>query len=317
MRRWWWLIVIVVAFVLWFAFCRGENRLNGSTRLEIEAQGCFAYIPDRPNNRLEIVYLADLNVPDCEVDQIGTELMVDDGNIVEVVGGPTPADKIFKLDGAVVTFPDLESSNLPLTADRGNRPDGGPPDPANPANWTDLKWVAGIGQDFPQSTRNPNWRDLPVVDGRMVLKGGQVRAHQPSDMAARDGVFDFKRGATVAFTHAMTDRTDYTVQVPANRVVMQLTGADSGITQIVIERTAPGRPVRLELKGLHTANTGTELPVGAPIHHYCAFYQLLDPIPASTEWLIPHFAGNPKVAPADPKGSPSPGPFCPGQWGPE
>lgn len=313
MRRWWWLIVVVVALVLWFAFCRGGGP---RTRMEVESHGGFAYIPDRPNNRLEIVYLADLKVEGCEVDQLGTELQVVDGNIVEVLGGPNPADKKFSLNGAVVTFPDLESSALSLTAVRGNRPNGGPGNPNDATEWADLKWIAGIAPDFPMSSRNPNWRDLPVVDGRMVLKGGRMTATPPSDPVAQTGVFEFKDTASSRFTQALTDRTTYAVDVPSNRVVMQLTGADSNITRIVVEPRL-GRPVQMKLIGLHTANTGTSLALGAPISHYCAFYQLLDPIPASTEWLIPHFAGNPKVPPANAAGQPSPGPYCPGQWGPE
>jgi hypothetical protein len=311
MRRWWWLIVIVVAFVLWFAFCRGDGA---RTRMEIESHGGFAYIPDRPNNLLEIVYLGDLNVEGCEVDQVGTELQVVDGNIVEVVGADIPADKKFSLNGTVVTFPDLESSALTLTAVRGNRPNGGPGNPNDAAEWADLKWIAGIGPDFPKSSRNPNWKALPVVDGRMTLKGGQLTAAFPSDPAAQTGVFEFKDAASSKFTQAMTDRTYYTVDVPRNRVVMQLTG--SKITRIVVE-PRPDRPVQLKLIGLHTKNGGSGVALGAPISHYCAFYQLLDPIPPVAEWLIPHFAGNPTLPPDKAEGQPSPGPYCPGQWGPE
>lgn len=316
MKRWWWLIALLILVALWYAFCRGRGPVQGTTRLEIESHGGFAYIPDRPNHRLEIVYLADLKVDGCEVDQLGTELQVVDGNIVEVLGGPTPADKKFSLNGAVVTFPDLEASNLSLAAVRGNRPNGGPANPGDPIEWEDLKWIAGIGPDFPTSSRNPNWRDLPVVDGRLVLKGGRITATPPTDLVAQAGVFEFKIAGSSKFTQAMTDRTNYTVAVPSSRVVMQLTGADSGITRIAVE-PRPGRPVQLKLIGLHTGNTGATLPLGSPISHYCAFYQLLDPIPQSTDWLIPHFAGNPKLPPANAAGQPSPGPYCPGQWGPE
>lgn len=318
MKRSWWRIAVVLVIGLWAASCRG---CGPRTRLELEANGGFAYIPDRPNNKLEIVYLADLDVEGCKVDQLGTELAVIDGNIIEVQGGANPPGKKFSLNGVVVTFPDLESSSLSLTAVRGNRPDGGPADPANDGQWTDLKWVAGIGPDFSTSSRHPNWRNLPVVDGRMVLKGGEIRARPPSDPPARTGVFEFKNAASSKFKQAMTDTTSYVVDVPSNRVVMQLTrrlepGADPGITQIVVE-PRPGRPVQLKLIGLHDPNAASSVGLGDPISHYCAFYQLLDPVPSANEWLIPHFLGNPKVPPANAAGQPSPGPYCPGQWGPE
>ncbi|MGH9204133.1 MAG: hypothetical protein ACRD2A_23140, partial [Vicinamibacterales bacterium] len=63
LRRWWWLLVLVILIAVWAAYCRdGGDPRSGTTRLELESHGGFAYIPDRPNNRLEIVYLADLNV---------------------------------------------------------------------------------------------------------------------------------------------------------------------------------------------------------------------------------------------------------------
>jgi hypothetical protein len=317
-RRWWWLaLILVVAIGVWWQWRPGGgSQLAPSSRLQLEAHGGFAYIPYRQDHRLEIAYLRDINVPGCNVDQLGTELMVIDGNILEVQGGPVPADRKFNLAGAVVTFPDLETSNLPLTATRGNRPSGRPANTKNPVEWEDLKWVAGIGQDFPNSSLNLKWRELPIIDGRLVLKGGRVVALHPSDVVATDGIFDFKKGTITAFSHAVTDRLLYAVDVPNDRVVMQLTSAASGITRIVVGPRNPGQPVQLKLHGLHSSSTSTTLPVGAPITDYCSFYQLLQPVPPQTEWLIPHFAGT-TTAPAAGVGLPSPGVYCPGMWGPE
>ena len=279
----------------------------GSAELQIIIHGGFAYVPTVTEQRVEVAYLKDTNVAGCQVDQLGTELVVDAGTIVEP--NPPPGTRTFNLASAVVTFPDLESANIPLNAGRGSRP-GPPYKPSTPNEWDDLKWVPGISPDFPSSSLNPEWRNL--VDGRVVLKGGRIKGLAPSQSAIRNAVFEFRKGGVAAYQHAITERTEYSVRVPSDRVVMHLSGAASGVTRIVVTPPAPGQPVVLRLNGQHSAQTPAELALGEPVTDFCAFYQLLQPVPPEPDWLIPHFMGDASI----PSGGvqPSPGPFCPGDW---
>jgi len=310
-RRWWWLVLIALLVIGWLLYrpTAPTPRVTASTDLQIEIYGGFAYVPTRPDNRLEIAYLEDTNVPGCVVHQLGVDLMVVGGTIVEPAN--PPATKMFDLESAVVTFPDLESANLPLTANRGPRP-GSPYHPANPNNppeWEDLQWVPGISPDVPNSSLNPDWRTL--VDGRIVLRGGTIKGLLPSDVVVKDSIFEFRKGAAPVYSQAITDRTNYTVKVPSDRVTMLLSNAKSGVTRIVVTPAA-NQPVSLKLIGRHAAQTPGSLPPGTPIPDFCAFYQLLQPVPPPSDWLIPHLA-SPAPGPGN-LGKPSPGPFCPGDW---
>jgi hypothetical protein len=315
LRRCWWSIAFGVLAGLASA-CTPAGRDSGSpgggaTRLALESFGGFAYVHSPQDSRLEIAYLRDSNSPGCSVDQLGVELMVISGNIIEPAN--PPANRIFDMEGAVVTFPDLEASAGTLVATRGQRPNGPPGNPNNPADWHDLKWVAGISPDYPNSSLNPNWRD--TVDGRVVLTRGVIRGANPSDVVVKDAVFEFRRpSGTGTFRQAMTDTTMFEAQVPSDRIVMNLSGAKSGITRIVVTPVASGQPVQLKLMGRHVHGTPGALPLDAPISHFCAFYDLLQPRPAAADQLIPYFSGNPQVGAANRLGQPSPGPYCPGDW---
>src|SRR5690349_11082876 len=78
---------------------------NSTTVLEIEINGGFAYIPEPGNKKLAIAYLNSYSGPDCNVSQIGTELMIIRGTVAAYDGTkPMPASRIFDLNKAKVTF---------------------------------------------------------------------------------------------------------------------------------------------------------------------------------------------------------------------
>ena len=320
------LLIVLTAFLAWY--CRPKPPTS-TIRLELESFGGFAYVHTPSEHKVEIAYLKDALVqePDpatnqprtvCEVDQLGVDLLVVSGVIEST---PAPANRMFDLAGAVVTFPDLEAHATTLVVNRGNRPTAAPFGPANPGNvadWADLKFVPGTiyaqsTTDYPASSLNPNWRSL--VDGRVVLTHGEITAINPSDVAVRDSIFEFKSnsGTQAAFKQAMTDRTVFRADVPADRIVIHLTGAtETKVNPIIIRPVTPGRPVKLKLIGRHVHQTPPVLPVNAAVEHYCAFYQLLQPIPQAKDQLIPYLFSGPPAASAG--GQPSPGALCPPDW---
>ena len=317
-------LLVVVLLTLGLSACRGcrpppppagpgsGEGPGGSVDLQIEFYGGFAYVPTLAENRFEVAYLESTSVSDCTVKQLGTDLQVVEGRIVEPANHDGSGR--FNLERAVVTFPALESASIPLVVPRGQRPTTPPFKPANPSNaaeWEDLKWVPNVREEL-KSSLNPDWRTL--VNGRLVLRGGRVKGLHPSDVVVRDSEFEFRRkNGTPAFRQAITDRVQYDVRLPARQVELLLSGATSKTTRIVVAPESPGRPVILKVIGKHTEHTGEPLPIGSEIRDYCAFYQLLQPIPPSTDWLLPTYLGN--SAPAGTgKGQPSPGPFCPGDF---
>jgi hypothetical protein len=281
-----------------------------STPLEIEVYGGFAYVKSAQNHELDIAFLKSTNTASCNVTQLGVDLMVVSGNIIEPAN--PPASRMFDLGGAVVTVGDTSPSNQ-LAAVRGGRPDP-PYHPANPnndADWEDLKWVPGTRSDYPNSTLNPNWPS--IVDGYIKLTNGRIVGAHPGDVVVKDSVFEFRKAnGTGSFTQAITDTTKYLARVRGNQVVLSLTGARSGINRIVVQ-SVDGAPIKLKLMGRHAAQTPATLALDDPIAHFCAFYELLTPVPPAAEQLIPHFKG---VAAAQPSGSSgaSPGLLCPGDY---
>ena len=215
-------LLIVLLLTLGLSACRGcrptppagsgpgpGEGAAGSVDLQIEFYGGFAYVPTLAENRLEIAYLESTNVADCSVKQLGTDLQVIEGRIVEP---STPeASNRFNLDRAVVTFPALESGSIPLIVPRSQRPMTPPFKPANTsraAEWEDLKWVPNVREEL-KSSLNPDWRNL--VNGRLVLRGGRVKGLHPSDVVVRDSEFEFRRkDGTPAFRQAITDRCSTT-----------------------------------------------------------------------------------------------------------
>lgn len=281
-------------------------------RLEIVIDGGFAYIPS--GNTLNIAYLDDWkytgandNNPEtpastvfCDVQQMGTTLKVDDGDIVS----PAPTPSEFNLDDTIVTFPALQVSTAALSATRSPRTSS-PLKPANannPADWEDLRFISSLKAEHPASL-NPKWK--AIVDGFMVLRGGSLKSQKPIRFGG--STFDFRRGTQSKFAQSMSDRTLYTVDVAADQIEIQLeTG--SGARKIVVKPRTAARKVRLSVTGAHH-KTGT-LAVGDELKEHCTFYQLFEPVPQPSTWLRPYLMA-PHTAVLEPH---SPGFFCPGDW---
>ena len=308
----WGLLALVIVLIVLYAFCRPSGPVSGpTTRLEFEAYGGFAYVPSPRDGTMEIAYLKDSTLPGCAVDQIGTDLMVIEGNIVDPK--EPPANRMFDVGGAVVKFPDLDESNETLVAKRGPRPVA-PFQPGNTSDvtlWEDLQWVPSVSSEYPNSSLHPDWRNM--VDGRVVLNRGRLVAAPPSDIVVQDALFEFKTpSGSKSFRQAITDTTRYVATVPRDRVVITLNGTNLKYSRIEVTPIAQGRPVKLKLIGRHSHGSPSDIPLDTPINHFCAFYALLQPVPPVSEQLIPHFFGNPGVAAANRDGQPSPGALCPG-----
>ncbi len=56
-----------------------------------------------------------------------------------------------------------------------------------------------------------------------------------------------------------------------------------------------------------------DLRPGSEVKDYCAFYQLMQPIPPPQQRLRLIYGEGPGKADVAERGAPSPGPFCPGQ----
>ena len=334
--------MVMLAAVWYWRGGPGVAPATPTTKLVIEISGGFAYVaPTGTDNHLEIAYLNDFVLwkdanknntmdpdeiefddlngndrrdpgePDmCNVNQIGTELKVIRGTIIghDPSAQSLPASREFNLDKAVVKFPALEAANIPLTIGNLNWP---PPaaNPVNPdaeAEWVDM--VPALLKKHTSSAIDPNWRTM--VNGRVVLPGGLIKAAIPSSPIFKKARFDFKANHSFKFKAAMTDRTKYTVDVPAGTVEIQLSGATNGFTKLVIQ--PQGNTVELSLRGMH--DLGSAIPGdGAPLKDFCAFYQLMQSRPDKKDFLVPHYIAAPGGT-GGAGGVPSPGFFCPGDW---
>lgn len=312
-------VVLALALTLWSEWADPPT----TTRLEIEFSGGFAYVPTPGLRMLEVAYLNDVELkedtdkiastPDeivCKVDQVGTQMMVVRGEIVSFSPSSAEEPRLLDLDQAVVTFPGLESANLPLTYNRTPWAPTPlkPVDPGNAAHWTDLQYVPSIKDQHPGTDIMPGWRG--VVNGRFVLKGGKLAGTLPSDPTIQGTHFNFKLAGVARGSVAVTDKTRYTVDVPGNQVEIHFNPDAQNIKSMVIKPNQPGEAVRLRVKGLHAMGTGARLADGEQLSDACAFYQLLQPRPAKAEWLTVHYSA-PAASPGG--GQPSPGYFCSGE----
>ena len=351
MRKWLVLVVVVCVLlaVVWYV-TKGTSpvgptpKASGTTKLQITITGGFAYVaPTGTDNHLEIGYLEDwvlrkdvnnngvmeptepaifddlnnngvqdANEPDkCNVNQMGTELVIDRGTIQghEPSATPLPANRVFDLDKAVVKFPALETANIPLTIGRGTAWPPTPDEPADPDNeghWKDM--VPSLKAYHAGTTINPNWRDM--VNGRVVLPGGNIRATLPSNAIFKKAHFDFHANNAFKFKAAMTDKNIYTVDVPGSTIELQISNATSGLTKLVLQ--PQGNRVELILRGKHDSTVPGD---HEPLRDFCTFYQLMQPMPDPKDFLLPIFVAVPPL-PTPPPGSPKPSPgfFCSGDW---
>lgn len=341
-RRWSPVLVLVVISLTGLSCSRGCPPSGKTTRLEITVIGGFAFVPTPTDRHLEIAYLNDWvlrtdtngngimepnepavyddangngrqdpNEPDtCNVDQIGTELKVTRGtiSISEPTNLTVPASREFNLDKAVLTFPALEAASLPLNIGRGPWPPSPnlPTNPDDETNWKDM--VPSLKEYHQGTTINPNWRTM--VNGRVVLRGGNIRASLPSTPIMKRAHFEFKTKTALKFKAATTDKLIYTADVPAGEIEILLNPTAMGFTRLVLQ--PQGGRVELTLRGLH-ASSGQPMP-NMPLHDFCAFYQLLQPMPLPAEFLLPHYIPAPVPTGSNASAMPSPGFYCDGDW---
>ena len=300
------------------------GRPKKSTDLQIDISGGFAIVPTLAEDRLEIAYLNKILIEEttagvkkevCNVEPVGTELMVLRGDIDYALTDPAPPDdRIFNLDGAVVKFPALEAASIPLSATRK----AWPPSPMWPANpktegeWKDLQFVPSLTDHIGKSI-DPKWRDnVKVVNGRVVLKGGTIVGTHPTDPTAEATVFKYEKSGS-SITAASTDKAIYTVKVPDDKIEIVFTGAKHGFNRLVIRPTKPNQPVRLRMRGLHAMNSPPSYANDQELADFCAFYALVQPPPASAEWLRLKYV-TPTFTPGPNTSKPSPGFFCDPNW---
>jgi hypothetical protein len=286
------------------------------TRLEIEISGGFAYIPSRNDRRLHIAYLNDVVVREagavvCEVDQVGTELMVVRG-VIDLYDGrdPMPPTRIFNLDEARLLLPRLENAiNIPLNTPRN----GWKPTPlkaASPAHWRDLQYVPRITEHGNLKNHQivPAWQKHPNINGFITLRGGTLEGTTPSDPIAERALFEYRASGEANTQVSSTDKTIYRVEVPDDKVDIVFTQSALGYRRLVIKPNSPSEPVRLRLRGLHSMNSPPK--DGDELKDFCAFHTLLTPEVKSPDYVRIFYKAPPR--PPGGQGMPSPGFFCDG-----
>jgi hypothetical protein len=318
------IVLVGTAVVVWQLVTPDESASSGAGQtvaLEMEAYGGFAYI--RQADTLNIAYLRSTDrrsTDGCFVEQLGTDLFVVSGIIDTPAASAT---RTFDVGGAVVTFPALASGSL--NTNRAARPNGRPGRWKDEDAWHNLQWVAGIssgaqGTDYPNAQLRSDWPQ--IVDGRVEIRRGEVRASHPSDIAVQAALFDFKRAdageseESTKFTQAMTDRTIWKVDVPGNHVEILITGGRGSVNKLVVRPSKPNRPVKLRLIGRHSHGVAPALAEGDELTHFCAFYDLMPDAsrPDKLAQLKPFIKELPTYTDGTGYGQPSPGAYCPGDW---
>lgn len=324
------LVVAVVAIPVVYYITKVRSP---KLTLTIEISGGFAYVsPNAGDNHLNIAYLNSWENGDCKVEQVGTELKVMVGDIVDhqPSSKPIPASREFDLDKAIVRFPALEAANQPLIMVRDKFTDP-PPGPANPddANeWKkNLKWIPSIKEFHSGSTIRPDWPT--VVNGRVELRGGEIVATLPTIPGYKKDKFDFKQNGISKHKVSTTDKSIYSIRIPVSdlpggNLEITLTDATSGFTKLVLK--PQGNKVELRLTGLHKMGL-PDLEDGDELTDFCTFYQLLQPMPAPQDRLKVFYMKTPLSPPSPPSastapaptnaltyGQPSPGIYCIGDW---
>jgi hypothetical protein len=317
-RRWWLSLAAVGAastIACTNPFC--------NTSLELTAHGGFAYVYDPQTKMVEVAFMKSVDEDGCKVDQVGVELKIDEGKILEPLGhSPT-----FDVSNSVITLEGADNSGVTLIGSGRPTAPFHPADVTKDEHWQDVKWVPDTGYPATGGARPAlvsDWR-TSKVNGRMVLTQGIMQAGKPSDGAALLGTWKFHKesdpGGTdsKAFEQSISDRVNYRVTLSGKKVVINLSGGS--VPRIVVKPSEKRGTVGVMLIGKHPPQTPVEFKVGDPITHFCAFYTLLQNPPAADQRLIPHFGGIPSTSTVAKNivgsgggGSPTPGAFCPGDW---
>jgi hypothetical protein len=325
MRRYVWILVIILVFgiAIWMYVLRQgssvpSNPTTSTIALDMVAQGGFVFVNTPADHKEEIGFMKEWTAPSCTVPHLDTTLVVDKGTVTDPPGAPPSPS--YTITGAEVTIADsTPSANQAMMVVGLGKPSAPfyPSSTDTDDGWKNMEWVPNVSANGPSNRLASDWRTK--VNGRFVLTNGTLQGGQPSDVAAKHGTWEFKstnQPTTVAFKQAITDRVRYHVDLPDADVVLKLSGAPSGTPASITIRPSGGK-VSLVLMGGHPSTAPPSIPVGARIDHFCAFYQLMDPVPAPGDWLYPHFAGlNPGTQVQTGSGSgPSsanPGFYCPG-----
>ena len=305
------LAVLVGGLAGWLIAAQSAVTLVKTTELQFELRGGFAYVHTPPDNMVEVAFLKDTNVDGCYVPQPGTSLNVIRGEIESVepssLGTTT---KSFDVKGATITLPTPEATGGPIS----NKPVH-PPAPNHPADtnseadWADSKWLPYVSPDYPTSSLNPNWKTM--IDGRLVLKGGRFNGASPSKVLARDLMWEWRNDAVdTPYQQSISDTAVYKAHFKGGTITITVNNAASTLTKLVVRPLIVGDPVILQLEGKHDMSDPPIQP-GEKIKHFCAFYQLMQPIPPLNKQYLPYLIG--EIGATGPStGSGSPGYYCPG-----
>jgi hypothetical protein len=290
----------------------------------LTAHGGFAYVYDPQKKMVEIAFMKSVNQDGCKVDQVGVELKIDEGKILEPLGhSPT-----FDVSQSVITFEAATNSGVTLIGSGRPAAPFHPADVTNDDHWKDVKWVPDTGYSATTGEARPplvsDWR-TSKVNGRMVLTQGIMQAGKPSDGAALLGTWKFHKESDPsgtdgkAFEQSISDRMHYRVTLSGKKVVINLSGGP--VPKIIVKPSEKRGTVGLMLIAKHPPQTPVVFNVGDPIRHFCAFYTLLQNPPPAAERLIPYYNGIPStstvaqnIVGAAAGGSPTPGAYCPGDW---
>jgi hypothetical protein len=327
--RWrWWCVAVAGAAIA----ASGCSRTN----LDLTLHGGFGYVVN-PDLTVEAGFMKSIADTSCTVTQLGVDLRVDDGQIID----PPNSPPTFLVTNAVITFDGVGTGAVDLTGVTGPQLRTASAMPATPAavgsmaaaaasgpgganqptprvaddDWRDLFWVPHTRLNYGDKPIDPQWRQNAVT-GRAVLGGGLLSAGTPSDGAAVNGIWEFTRTSdNTSYKQAITDRLHYKTSIRGGKIVINIT-TGSVTKKIVVAPIDKRRTVGLILMGRHVSQAPT-IQIGDPLKHFCTFYQLLqvDKRPSPSEQLIPHFLGSgTPYNPSNPTGHPTPGLYCPGDF---
>jgi hypothetical protein len=305
-------LVVISLIAGWVFAVTTVVTIKKTTELRFELQGGFAYVNSPVDNMVEVAYLKETNVENCKVPQPGTNLNIIRGTIVSIE--PASLSGIsFDVTGSKIELGASEDTGGPISTKPNH-----PPAPDHPANtnsetdWNDSRWVPYVSPDYPTSSLNPNWRTM--VDGRLVLRGGRLTGSSPSRVLARELMWEWRTndGLGTKYQQSITDTAVYKAHIKGATITLTLTNAKSGLTKLELKPLIPGDPVVLQLEGRHDMTDPPPQP-GDKLKHFCAFYQLMQPVPEYAKQYMPYLLASGVVGSTGATGgNPSPGYYCPG-----
>jgi hypothetical protein len=168
-----------------------------------------------------------------------------------------------------------------------------PPREANdPASWRDIRFLAdmtsivGDGRISPELLTNAAGSLPRGIAARIHLESGLVGAGIPSREEYRDDVFEFAAsGNRGALRQALTDTIRWSLQAPADTVVIEITALPSGhVRRLMLKPSGAVHQAFISNLPMHEAGGAVHHAMsdeGAAAHHFGAYYQLLKHAPDS------------------------------------